>query len=97
MLCSYQSCTDTASGVHNFTKLNDTTQELQTIYQGNIFKKPINDFSDGGIYCCSRCTNYSESCCLNIGGIQTYIITCVYTYVSTIAYCMCFIELLIIR
>jgi len=80
MLCSFQSCTDTAGGAYNFTKLNDTTQELQTIYHGNIFKKPINDYSDGGIYCCSRCADYTESCCLNIGGIYIPILLHVYIH-----------------
>ena len=69
MRCISDSCTETAGDTYNFTKLNETTQQLQHVEQGRSLRKVITDYSDGGIYCCSaQCASDTESCCNQIKG-----------------------------
>ena len=41
----------TAAGdIYNFTKFNESTGELESIYQGKIFSKMITNYDDAGTY-----------------------------------------------
>ena len=76
MRCLSHSCIETADDIYNFAKLNETTQQLEHIGQGKVFRKVIRDYSDGGIYCCApQCVNDTGSCCNHIKGMG-YLHTC---------------------
>lgn len=83
--CLSHPCTETAGGIYNFTKLNETTKELVPMYQGRVFRKAITDMNDAGIYCCiAHCANSTEPCCDHIAGIygwlySTYILVCLFS------------------
>ena len=69
-VCPSDSCTITAGEIYNFTKLNDSTKELELIHQGRDFSKTITEYSDAGVYCCTaQCASNVEPCCHHITGM----------------------------
>ena len=70
LVCPSDSCTTTAGGNYNFTKLNKYTKELELIHRGRDFSKTISEYSDAGVYCCTaQCANNVEPCCHHITGM----------------------------
>ena len=67
--CSSSSHNERAGDIYNFTKLSESTGELESIYQGKEFSKTITNYSDAGTYCCApQYANSIESCCYHITG-----------------------------
>ena len=74
-------------GTWNKAKLNETTQQLQYIEEGNSITKTITNFNDAGTYCC---TSSTESCCVHITGINNYSHTYIFTILRVLLYCLKF-------
>ena len=69
LLCSSPSHNEGAGDVYNFTKLNESSGELESIYQGKMFSKTITSYDDAGTYCCaSQYANNTKSCCYHVTG-----------------------------
>ena len=71
MRCPLYPCNQ--SGIYNFTKVNMSTGQLELVYQGRELGTTITDLSDAGTYCCKpHCAGNTQSCCVNIQGIQPH-------------------------
>ena len=67
--CPTYLCVD---GNCRFTKLNESSQELELIEEGYSFVKTITGYKDAGVYCCTppHTNNTTKSCCTHITGMK---------------------------
>ena len=78
MRCPFYPCIETAGNICNFTKVNENTGKPELVHQGRVLNITIAEFNDAGTYCYTpHCASNTESCCINIQGMQLHIILCI--------------------